>query len=74
MRKDNKMNDSNIKITFTVIDKLAEMEIALNNEMYISALTLALTIPDILGKYEVEKMQTKSGDNNKKKRELNIVM
>ena len=62
------MNDSNIKITFTLIDKLAEMEIALNNEMYISALTLALAIPDILGKYEVEKMQTKSGDNNMEKK------
>lgn len=61
------MNDSDLKITFTVIDKLVEMEMALENKMYITALTLALTIPDILGKCEVEKAQTTNGDNNKKK-------
>ncbi|MBU9872891.1 hypothetical protein KTQ89_11095 [Holdemanella porci] len=46
------MNDNNLKISFTILNRLCEMQRALENKMYISALIIALTIPDILGAYE----------------------
>ena len=46
------MNDNNLKISFTILNRLCEMQRALENKMYISALIIALTIPDILGVYE----------------------
>ena len=39
--------------TFTILDRVKEIEIAIANKMYQSALALALTLPDICGKAEM---------------------
>lgn len=46
------MNDNDLKTTFSIIDLLNEMNLNLENEMYVSALIVALIIPDILGAFQ----------------------
>lgn len=50
--------------TYTLLDRIEEIETALNEKLWQSALSLALTIPDICGQIEFKKYIKKNRDGS----------
>ena len=47
-------------LSFTALDRINEIEFALKNKMYQSALALTLTLPDICGQVEMPSAKVKA--------------